>query len=144
MVRKWLLCGVLSGKLFCVQVSMFCVHSTCAKPCLLWDASENCKKWLLFSRVLSLGYLIALEQFKVNKLWKIFFKKLMNDRYALSFSLISLVVFIMLCVFLGRVSLQLYLWSWAGIYELPLLWSPSGFVIRYGGFCVVCFLFVNM
>lgn len=103
----------------------------------IWDGS-------LFLSASSLGYLITLEQFKENKLWKIPFEKLLNDRYALSFSLISLVVFLMPYIFLGRVFLQLYLWSWARIYELPPLRSPSGFVIRDGGLCLVCFLIVNM
>lgn len=35
----------------------------------------------LLSRALSLHYLITLEHFKVNKLYKILFEGLLNDRY---------------------------------------------------------------
>lgn len=123
---------------------MVYVHSTCPKHCCYYRAVRGIiRDGPLFSRASSLGYLITLKQFKANKLWKILFEKLLNDRYALSFSLISLVVFLMPYIFLGRVFLQLYLWSWARIYELPPLRSPSGFVIRDGGLCVVCFLIVN-
>lgn len=67
----------------------------------------------LFSRALPLCYLITFEHFKVNKLYKIFLDKWLNDWFALIFPLIFLVVFIMPYIFFCRVPSQLYLWSQA-------------------------------